>query len=283
MKPQDPTPEQPQAPSPPTPDTVIAPTVPVETENVQAAVAVSDEPPAPAPADPKPVASGTTSPQAAGRESQTVPAKPAPKPDEAPTVAKPQLPDPKSHVPNTLPVTEPGEHTVCVVKRHPVGILGTYVIAGVALIVTAAFAFMVVPDFIKDKGQATAAGGLLFVIVAVVCSLFLLIARKVYWGNSWTVTSDSLTQVSRLGLFSRQSSQLSLRDLEDVTAAQDGVLARMLNYGVLRVETAGERSKFVFPFCPNPNYYAQQILTAREAFERNRTAEETPGPEQKTP
>src|SRR6202011_6093270 len=95
-------------------------------------------------------------------------------------------------------------------------------------------------------------------------------ATRIYWGNSWIVTSDSVTQVSQTSLFKRQSSQLSLIHLEDVTAEQNGVLAHMFNYGLLRVETAGERSKFTFTFCPNPNFYAREILAAREAFEQNR-------------
>jgi hypothetical protein len=40
----------------------------------------------------------------------------------------------------------------------------------------------------------------------------------------------------------------------------------MFNYGTLKAETAGERSKFAFPFTPNPNKCAQEILHARERF-----------------
>jgi hypothetical protein len=89
-----------------------------------------------------------------------------------------------------------------------------------------------------------------------------------YWGNSWVVTTDSITQVNQTGLFTRQSSQLSLANLEDVTAEQNGILAHAFNYGLLKAETAGEHSKFSFYYCPNPNLYAQQILHAREQFEQ---------------
>jgi uncharacterized membrane protein YdbT with pleckstrin-like domain len=75
-----------------------------------------------------------------------------------------------------------------------------------------------------------------------------------------------VTQVQQTGLFNKQSSQLSLENLEDVTAEKNGILAQMFNFGVIKCETAGERSKFVFPFCPNPTYYAQEILNARERF-----------------
>jgi hypothetical protein len=40
----------------------------------------------------------------------------------------------------------------------------------------------------------------------------------------------------------------------------------MFNFGILRAETAGERSKFVFVYCPDPKHYAREILMARENF-----------------
>ncbi len=149
-------------------------------------------------------------------------------------------------------------------------------VCGLVTLVTGLLVFMVVPDVAgSGSGTALLAGSVIFAVVAVISMIFALISAKVYWGNTWTLTTDSLTQVRHFNLFSRQSSQLSLKDLEDVTAEQNGVLPEMFNYGLLRVETAGETSKFMFPYCPNPNYYAQQILAAREAFEQNRTAEES--------
>jgi hypothetical protein len=41
-------------------------------------------------------------------------------------------------------------------------------------------------------------------------------------------------------------------------------LANIFGYGTLKAETAGHHSKFVFPFAPNPTYYAQKVLEARE-------------------
>ncbi len=83
-------------------------------------------------------------------------------------------------------------------------------------------------------------------------------------------------------MFDKQSSQLSLGNLEDISAEQNGILTHMFNYGAVRVETAGERSKFFFNFCPNPNYYAQQILTARETFEQGKEANEFANQQNKT-
>ncbi len=192
----------------------------------------------------------------------------APAPTPYPTTTKHENPNP-------LSVMEPGEQVICEIKRHPIGIIGIYVISGALLLAIAILSFVVAPAVITStsRSQIDTAGALIFVIVATVSFLFTFVANKVYWGNSWVVTSDSITQITQTSLFNKQSSQLSLGNLEDVTAEQDGILPHMFNYGRLRVETAGERSKFLFAFCPNPSYYAKQVLAAREAFEQGRMGE----------
>jgi len=108
---------------------------------------------------------------------------------------------------------------------------------------------------------------MLLIVIAILCGIYSLIATKIYWGNTWELSTEGITQVSRTGLFDKQSSQLSLGDIEDVTVEQNGMLTHMLNYGLIRVETAGEHSKFVFLYCPNPNYYSQSIIAAREDYD----------------
>lgn len=179
-------------------------------------------------------------------------------------------PLPKHHMNNPLSVMQEGEQTICEIKRHPIGLLGVYVMSGALLIVLAVLAFVVVPHGASsdNRGQAIGVAGLLFFLVAAIILAFVYIANKVYWGNSWIVTSDSITQMTQTSLFHKQAAQLSLGNLEDVTSEKNGILANMFNFGLLKAETAGERSKFVFLYCPSPDYYAQKILAAREQFEQ---------------
>jgi hypothetical protein len=165
---------------------------------------------------------------------------------------------------------QPDEQIICEIKRHPIGMLGIYIASGAILVVLAILAFIVAPGIFgsDNRGQVLAGAGLVFILVAAAVLIFVLIANIVYWGNHWVVTSDSITQMTQTSLFSKQSSQLSMGNLEDITVEQNGILAQLFKFGVLKAETAGERSKFVFPYCPNPNYYAQKILAAREVFEQ---------------
>jgi uncharacterized membrane protein YdbT with pleckstrin-like domain len=172
---------------------------------------------------------------------------------------------------NPLSVMQPGERNIFEVRRHPFGMIGIYIAAGVMLTVLAIIVFAVLPTIFADNSaQVTSIGAIVLLVVLVLTGIFLAISHKVYWGNRWVLTSDSLTQVLQISLFDKQSSQLSLANLEDVTATQNGILPHMFNFGTVTAETAGERSKFVFVFCPNPTYYAQQILNAREQFEQSR-------------
>jgi hypothetical protein len=193
-----------------------------------------------------------------------------PLPPNQPTQTSQPQPDNQPRVHNPLAVMQPGEQIICEIRRHPIGMLGAYVMSGFILIVLAVLAFIVVPSMAgpDNHSKALTAGSLLFIVIATLVLIFVFIANKVYWGNHWVVTSDSITQITQVSLFNKQSSQLSLGNLEDVTAQQRGILQEMFKFGTIRAETAGERSKFSFPFCPNPNYYAQKILAAREVFEQ---------------
>lgn len=171
------------------------------------------------------------------------------------------------------PVTNPpAEQVLLTIKRHPIGILGIYLASVVMLIAVAAGVFGLLPKVFTSysSGQVYAIASIVYLVFALIVLAFVYIAHIVYWSNIWQLSAESLNQVTRTSLFDQQTSHLSLGNMQDVTAAQDGILQQMFNYGSLRVETAGERSKFVFLYCPEPNKYAQQILSAKEAIEQAR-------------
>lgn len=175
-------------------------------------------------------------------------------------------------------VLQPGERVVCEIRRHPIGLIGQYIVSGF-LIVVALVAALVVGPMLNDQADGTAAAMLLYGGVGfllIFSLIFLAISTYIYNKNEWIVTSDSLTQILQPSLFGRQVSQLSLNNLEDVTVRQNGILQSMFNYGTLNAETAGERSKFHFLYCPNPNEYACKILEAREDFMNDKRYTEGP-------
>lgn len=175
---------------------------------------------------------------------------------------------PKNKVNNELTVHQTGERTIFTVHKHPIGLLGTYSLSGVVAITVALLTYYLSHNTVTNGNASISAAfaSVVFIVVAALCALYSLLFTKVYMGNSWILTSDSLTQVQQSNLFDRESSQLSLHNLEDISAEQNGFLPHILNYGIVKVETAGEKTKFSFNYCPNPNYYARQVLAARESF-----------------
>jgi uncharacterized membrane protein YdbT with pleckstrin-like domain len=180
--------------------------------------------------------------------------------------------EPQSNIP--LAAMRPGEREIFNLKRHPIGILGIYIVCALLMLVMGIVIFVIAPTILPDQtSQINTIGAVVYLIAVVVIGVFAFISSKVYWGNSWILTSDSITQIKQTSLFDRQSSQLSLANLEDVTAEQNGIFTHMFNYGTIKAETAGEHSKFHFYYCPNPNEYAKQIVEAREEFEQTISAE----------
>jgi len=167
---------------------------------------------------------------------------------------------------NPLNVMSPGEQIICDIKRHPIGLLGVYITSGFLILVLLG-GVAALPSLVSDLSNQIKliafAGALLF---AALILLFAYIAAVVYKGNRWIVTSDSITQITQTGLFQKQTSQLSLANLEDVTFEQNSLFQSMFGFGTLKVETAGERSKFQFPYCPNPRKCAVDIIQAHEGF-----------------
>lgn len=167
---------------------------------------------------------------------------------------------------NPLHVMSEGEVVLSSINRHPIGLLGVYLMSGILLILLfAGVAYLptLAPDMSSSDKTYAFIGAL---TVAALIAMFTWVAIIIYKGNRWIITSDSITQIQQTGLFHKQTSQLSLENLEDVTFEQNSILQTMFGYGTLKVETAGERSKFQFPYCPNPKKCAVDIIEAHEKF-----------------
>lgn len=166
-----------------------------------------------------------------------------------------------------LAMLNPDEHVVTVVHRSIIGLVYIYLFAlgaVAALILVAVFAFPDLFSSLSDNSNMLLFAGAVFAIALVFFILF--IATYVYRQSKLVVTDQNLVQILQGGLFNRRISRLSMSNVEDVTADQQGFLPTIFGYGTLTVETAGERENFVFPYCPNPNVYADQILDARQAY-----------------
>ena len=162
-----------------------------------------------------------------------------------------------------------GETNIGEIKRHPIGLVSVYAGALFFIIALGVLILFGLPAI--GLGGNTAimqAAGLVGILLALLAIIFLYISVKIYTSNRWIITSDSITQLKQTSLFSTANGQLSMANLENVVVEQKGVMSHMFGYGLLKCETAGEHANYQFPYCPNPNSYAQLIIDAHERFEQ---------------
>lgn len=162
------------------------------------------------------------------------------------------------------------ETKVADVRRHPVGLFLIYLQTIVGLGTAFFLIFILLPTFLEtvdiSKGLGDSILNLLILISLVFGVVFLILSARIYRANQLIVTDENVTQILQIGLFRRKISELSMHNVEDVTAEQHGILQTLLNYGTLRIETAGEQNNFIFVYCPNPNAYAKAILDSRQMY-----------------
>ena len=81
-----------------------------------------------------------------------------------------------------------------------------------------------------------------------------------YYLDVWTVTSKRILDVEQKGMFHRKTSVFRIERIQDVTIEVRGIVATLLNYGDIHVQTAGEGQEFVMRGIAHPKYVRQIIL-----------------------
>jgi hypothetical protein len=103
------------------------------------------------------------------------------------------------------------------------------------------------------------AGGVVLKIAFAVAALWLvfwaakaLLLKYRYDNDLWTITDQQLIDSTRSSPFSLRMTAADLINIVDTEVVRSGILATLLNYGDIRVETAGERENISLPAVPHP-------------------------------
>lgn len=150
------------------------------------------------------------------------------------------------------------------VYKHSFGIVVVYIQTALGMVLATGLAYFLLPSVIADTERAFLIGSIFAALSVLLAFIVIVLATIVYKQSRLIVTDRNITQVLQYGLFNRKVSQLNMMNVEDVTSTQNGFIATMMNFGTLKIETAGEQSNFNFTYCPNSNYCAKLILDARE-------------------
>lgn len=152
------------------------------------------------------------------------------------------------------------------VFKHPFGIITVYLQAVIGILLALTLAYILLPSVLADRTLGFTIASIFAIVSIVLAVVIMAVATLIYRQSHIVITDKNITQVIQEGLFKRKISQLTMANVEDVTSEQRGFFPSILNFGVLKIETAGEQANFHFLYCPRPNYYAKIILEAREKF-----------------
>lgn len=159
------------------------------------------------------------------------------------------------------------ETKVADIRRHPFGLVVLYFQFILAMGLSIGLIVFLLPSVVGiENTTGNLFIGLLILLMSTFGLVYLVLATRIYKGNQLIITDLNVTQVQQIGLFNRKVSELTMANIEDVTANIDGIFGTIFNFGTVTVETAGEQNNFVFKYCPNPNAYAKALQDSRSYF-----------------
>ncbi|HEX5797187.1 MAG TPA: hypothetical protein VFX86_02240 [Candidatus Saccharimonadales bacterium] len=170
--------------------------------------------------------------------------------------------DPTGH----LEQIDESEIKVADIRRHTFGLIIIYAQFIVAAVLSTGLIIFLLPSVLGTGTGTRLFMGVLVLLMTIFGVVFLLLVTRIYRGNQLIITDLNVTEVQQISLFNRKVSELSLANVEDVTANIHGIFPTMFNYGELIVETAGEQHNFIFKYCPNPNAHAKALQDARSEY-----------------
>ncbi|HEC32874.1 MAG TPA: hypothetical protein ENI63_01280 [Candidatus Kaiserbacteria bacterium] len=81
-----------------------------------------------------------------------------------------------------------------------------------------------------------------------------------YYLDIWIVTNNRIVNIEQRGLFDREVSTLRIERIQDVTLEINGIIATVLDFGDVNVQTAGESEEFIMKGIANPERVKSKIL-----------------------
>jgi uncharacterized membrane protein YdbT with pleckstrin-like domain len=174
-----------------------------------------------------------------------------------------------------------GEQIVAVVRKHwfvlLANIVALLIMVSIPILLLIAEPFLPVDRiFAFSANPFYAKGYFLF--------LWLLLTWMVGW-YLWTnyyldvllITDKHIYDIEQYGFFRRRSGVFRIDRIQNVSIEVKGVIQTLLNFGTMRIETAGEREDFVAPLIARP-YEVKQLISKMQDEFAERPQETRVGP-----
>ncbi len=141
-------------------------------------------------------------------------------------------------------------------------LLPVIVIIGISLLKTS--------GFIEIAGNET----FLYIILTSLWLIFVWVTFFVIWTDYYLdiliVTDKRIIDIEQKGLFSREVSTFRLDRIQDITTEVHGLIATLIDFGNVHIQTAGEKREFIAKGIPEPAKVKKQILDVyNEVMKKN--------------
>ncbi len=175
------------------------------------------------------------------------------------------------HLPNAVP----DEEVVHVLRRHPITLLPVF-LGFVVILLSPFLAFWLLPVFQPNLVENQIALTLLILFGSMFflfAWLFLFQNYMDYHLDVWIVTTKRILNIEQTGLFARTVSELRLYRIQDVTSTVNGFLHTLFDFGNVEIQTAGEKTHFIFEDISHPTRISKSILEHAESERRSQLDE----------
>ncbi len=148
------------------------------------------------------------------------------------------------------------EKILRVVRRHWFVLLGDFFVLlftlAIPLVALGILSASDTSRFIAFAGNKTSAGAFFFFGWMLIVWVIVWPLWTDYYLDVLIVTDRRIFEIDQIGLFRRESSAFRIDRIQNVTVDVKGIIQTFLDFGTLRIETAGENEEFKASFIAHP-------------------------------
>ena len=146
---------------------------------------------------------------------------------------------------------EPGEKIVLKVRRHKLGLIFQSMFLALFIILPP-FLFWISERTVVIKGNDFALFTGVYSLVLLIAWMMFFVIWTSYYLDVLIITDKRVVDIDQKGFFSREVATLSLDKIQDITTTVSGILATFMDFGTVKIQTAGESKEFIIRDVPEP-------------------------------
>ena len=160
----------------------------------------------------------------------------------------------------------PQEETITIIRRHWINIVLPVTVSVLLALTPLVLPISTYAARVFDDRVALPLVSLLTICYWMVVLAFFLVAWVDYYFDTWIITTERVLDVNQVTLFHREISEFSIGRVQNVTVTIPTIVATLLGFGNLIVETAGEKS-FSISAVPHPEKIKELLVRQSQIYQ----------------